>query len=343
MVALLRVLGLAAVVAALPAEDADARKCGGRFSQTRPPRNALVVDASGKKANSFATFNQAVTALKNTTDEQTIFVYPGTYSEQVRIPNHAGPIVLQGYTCDSRSYEGNQATLTGSLSRTTPNLTSNDQTATLRIWSERVKLYNLNVANTFGQADKNGQALAVSAQKTDLGFYGCKFEGYQDTIYANEGRQVYAKSYISGAVDFVFGLRASAWFEGCDVETVGKGYMTANGRDADNNTSFYVFNNAKVNGTSGPASTYLGRPWRPFSRVVWQNSVLGDVVRPEGWSIWDKTQSTKDVYYKEFNNTGPGAQGVRANFSSVLTEGVKIATVLGEGYEKEWFVDVSYL
>ncbi|TQN64329.1 Pectinesterase [Colletotrichum shisoi] len=343
MVAFLRVLALAALAVAAPAEDAGARKCAGRFARTRPSPKALVVDASGARADSFPTLNDAVLALKNGTEEQTIFVMPGTYTEQVRIPDHNGPLIIQGYACDARSYQGNTATLTNNLSRTLANLTSNDQTATLRLWGDNIKIYNLNVANTFGQADKNGKALAVSAQKTNLGFYGCSFTGYQDTIYANEGRQIYAKSFINGAVDFVFGLRAAAWFEACDIQTIGKGYITANGRDAANNPSFYVFNRANVTGTSGPASVTLGRPWKPFSRVVFQNSVLGDVVKPVGWSVWDNTQSTADVFYKEYKNTGPGAVGVRANFSSALDAPVKPVTVLGDGFKKEWWVDASYL
>lgn len=317
--------------------------CKGKHVRIQPPANALVVDASGQSANSFTTVNAAVAALANTTAEQYLFLMPGTYSEQVYVPKLAGPLTIQGYTCDSRSYAENQATITGNLSRTTPGLTSNDQTATLRLWASNVKLYNLNIANTFGQANTNGQALALSAQNTNQGFYGCRFEGYQDTIYANEGRQVYAESFINGAVDFIFGLRARAWFEQCDIETIGPGFITANGRDAENNTSFYVFNQCHVNGTSGVASTVLGRPWRQFSRVVFQRSYLGDVVKSDGWERWDAVQSLANLYYGEYKNKGPGAVGPRANFSTELTAPIKLETLLGKQYKKEWWVDSTYL
>ncbi|EFQ35626.1 pectinesterase [Colletotrichum graminicola] len=344
MVALLHVVVLAALAvlaAAVPAKDTP--KCCGRFARARPPAKSLVVDASGKHPNSFTHLNDAILALKNTTKEQTIFIMPGIYVEQALIPNHIGHLTIQGHTCDARSYEGNKATLTNRLSRTMPNITTNDATATLRLWGENIKIYNLNIANTFGRAKKNGQALAVSAQNTNLGFYGCKFTGYQDTIYANEGRQIYAKSFINGAVDFVFGTRASAWFESCDIQTIGKGYITANGRDTADNPSFYVFNKANVTGTSGPASVTLGRPWRPFSRVVFQNSALSDVVKPVGWVAWNDSSRTDNVYYKEYENTGPGSDGLRANFSSELCAPIKPVTILGKGFEKEWWVDMSYL
>ncbi|KAF4547800.1 Pectinesterase-like protein 2 [Elsinoe fawcettii] len=315
-----------------------------RNARTSPPLGALIVDSSGTREDSLLTIGAAVSRLANTTSAQSIFVYPGTYDEQVYIPPLSGPLTVQGYTYDARSYEDNQVTITGNLSRTTPGLANNDATSTVRLWSKNVKFYNLNIANTFGSAPTNGQALALSAQATNQGFYGCNFTGYQDTIYANEGRQIYAKSFISGATDFIFGLRASAWFERVDIDTIGPGFITANGREAANNTSFYVFNKAKINGSSGPNSTVLGRPWRQYSRVVFQRSHISDVVKPEGWSPWDAVQSLANVFYKEYKNYGPGAAtGARANFSSQLTVPIKIGDILGQGFEKEVWVDRTYL
>jgi pectinesterase len=311
--------------------------------RTTPGRGALVVDISGKLQSSYRNISAAVSALSNTTSTQTIYIAPGTYAEQVYIPPLAGPLTVQGYTKDARSYKDNEVTIVGNMSRQTPGLANNDATATVRLWTSNVKLYNLNIANTFGQAATGGQALALSAQKTNQGFYGCKFTGYQDTIYANEGRQLYAKSFANGGVDFIFGLRASAWFDKVDIETIGTGYITANGRDAANNTSIYVFNQADVRGTSGANSTYLGRPWRQWSRVVFQRSYLGNVVRPEGWSRWDALQPVNNVVYEEYKNYGPGAAGPRANFSSQLSKPIKIEDIFGRNFEKEVWVDKAYL
>lgn len=53
---------------------------------------------------------------------------------------------------------------------------------------------------TFGDSLGSGsQALALSAQADKQGYYGVKLQGYQDTLLANEGYQIYAKSYIDGA------------------------------------------------------------------------------------------------------------------------------------------------
>ncbi|KAJ4994292.1 pectin methylesterase [Stagonosporopsis vannaccii] len=329
-------VSLVAVIASLVAADS-------KNERITPPRGALVVDASGNLQNSYRNVSAAVSALTNTTSAQTIYIAPGVYVEQVYIGPLNGPLTVQGYTKDARSYKDNKVTITGNLSRQTPGLANNDATATVRLWTSNVKLYNLNVANTFGAATSSGQALALSAQKTNQGFYGCKFTGWQDTIYANEGRQIYAKTFINGAVDFIFGLRALAWFDKVDIETIGSGWITANGREAANNTSIYVFNQADVRGTSGAGSTYLGRPWRQWSRVVFQRSYLGDVVRPEGWSRWDAVQPLDNVVYQEYKNNGPGAAGLRANFSSQLSKPIKIEDVFGRNFEKEVWVDTNYL
>ncbi|KAG7383028.1 hypothetical protein PHYPSEUDO_004076 [Phytophthora pseudosyringae] len=321
--------------------------CSGRNARIEPPAGAIVVDATGDYDGSYLTMSEGVKSLDiTTTDVQTIFVMPGIYEEQVLIPVLPGALVLQGSTCDARSYEDNEATVTYAMAqKDLPREVTkgrNDLTSTMRFKTSNVTVYNLNVANTAGNV---GQAVAATVDGTDAGFYGCNFTGYQDTLYANKGRQLYAQSYISGAVDFIFGSRATAWFESCDIETVGKGCITANGRAAEDNPSYYVFNDARVYGANPAGSSYLGRPWRPFARVVWQNSELSDVINPLGWSAWDPASPvTNDVHFREFNNTGAGAAtDERVEFSLELKRAVDITTILGEDYASEWWVDTAYL
>ncbi|RLN37150.1 hypothetical protein BBI17_009565 [Phytophthora kernoviae] len=290
--------------------------CSGPNARTQPPAGAIVVDATGVYNGSFLNVSAGVANLDpNMTAEQNIFVFPGVYHEQVFVTSLAGPLVLQGYTCDSMS--------------------------TVRFKSDNVKVYNLNVANTAGNV---GQALAVNVAGTDYGFYGCNLTGYQDTVFANKGRELYARSYISGAIDFVFGTYSTSWFESCDIEVLGKGCITANGRTNETNPSSFVFNRARVFGNVKNGSSYLGRPWRPYARVVWQNSEFSDVINPKGWSIWNNISSTDNVYFKEFNNTGPGAAiDKRVAFSGQLNAAVDITDILGENYASEWWVDTKYL
>ncbi|GMF56874.1 unnamed protein product [Phytophthora fragariaefolia] len=343
----LLLIALAAVAAGAKAQVSEA--CSGPNARTVPPPGAIVVDITGAYNNSYQTMAEGMAYLPNTTEEHTIFLFPGVYQEQVVVPRLAGPLVLQGYTCDALSYAQNMVTITHTMSQRdlAPEIKKNrnDLVSTLRLKSRSgVKVYNINVANPTGKIEQLGQAVAVYVDASDYGFYGVNFTGYQDTLCAHRGRELYARSYISGAVDFVFGMQAKAWFESCDIETIGKGWITANGNRNSSNLSEYVFNRARVFGKSGNGSTYLGRPWYPYASVVWQNSELGDVVNPAGWSTWDSTTSPANVTFKEFNNTGPGAAtDQRVAFSGQLNASVAITELFGDEFESEWWVDTKFL
>ncbi|KAI3768851.1 hypothetical protein L2E82_19687 [Cichorium intybus] len=53
--------------------------------------------------------------------------------------------------------------------------------------------------------------------------------------------------------------------------------------------------------------SYLGRPWKEYSRTVILRSYIGDVIDPAGWLEWDGNQSLSTLYYGEYRNTGPGS------------------------------------
>lgn len=229
-------------------------------------------------------------------------------------------------------------------------MASNDLTATMRLWTSNLKIYNLNIINSFGHTPSKGQALAVSAQAGNQGYYGVALIGYQDTLLANTGAQLYARSTIVGAIDFIFGLRAQAWFDQIDIKTIAAGYITASGRNDTDNPSWFVFSNGTVNGVNSTVQAqagidYLGRPWGEYARVVFQYTYLSQVINAAGWSVWNAPpqERTCCVTFAEYENTGPGTEGTRADFSQQLSAPVERETVLGDGYQDAWYVDMDYL
>jgi len=136
-------------------------------------------------------------------------------------------LTVQGYTPDGSSYAGNAATITYNLAL--ENTTSDDLTATVRQWNPNTKFYNLNIANTFGHVPTNGQNLALSAHTGNQGYYGMQLWGYQDTLLANTGNQLYSKTLIVGAVDFIFGQTATAWLDQVDIRTIATLQLTPPG------------------------------------------------------------------------------------------------------------------
>ncbi|KAE8966605.1 hypothetical protein PR003_g13204 [Phytophthora rubi] len=324
-------------------------KCSGPNARVRPPTGAIVVDATGKHPRSYKTVSEGMANIPNTTAEHTLFVYPGVYQEQVVVPRFNGPVVLQGYTCNTQSYAHNQVTITHKMAQADLPANStgslNQLVSTMLFKSKNgTRVYNLNVANPEPKIKNLGQAIAVYVDGPKHGFYGCNMTGYQDTLCANKGPQLYAKSYINGAVDFIFGLLSKSWFESCDIESIGNGSITANGNGNSSNLSEFVINKARVFGHFNKSSAYLGRPWYPYARVVFQNSELGDVVSPKGWDRWNKGNNTANVYFKEFNNRGPGAGvGQRVPFSGKLDAAVPITDILGDDYKSQWYVDTKFL
>ena len=189
-------------------------------SRTSAPSGCVTVSTSG---GDFSNIQEAVDSFDTgSSEDQCIFLSAGTYNEQVLVSNRAAQFTIYGETDDTSSYGGNKATITGSKSQADG--LSNDETATLRVKAPNFKLYNVNVANTYGEGS---QAVALSAA-ADSGYYGSAFTGFQDTVLANSGNQLYAKSMILGATDFIFGKEAPAWFEACDIRVVEKslGYIT---------------------------------------------------------------------------------------------------------------------
>ncbi|KAF8707954.1 Pectinesterase, partial [Rhizoctonia solani] len=288
-------------------------------------RNKLVMILSGPDGE---TQTVAVTLFSNV-----YFVYAGSYKEQVVI-NRAN-VKIYGQTSNALTYANNQATITNNVPASSAG--SNDASGTVRVLATGVSIYNLNIANTYGKPVDQSQAIALSVQAGQFGCYGCKLTGYQDTLLANKGTQFYGKSYIEGAVDFIFGMEASIWITGSTINTIGNGYITASGRQT-GDSNYYVIDKSSITGTG---TQYLGRPWRNYARVVVQGTSIGSHVVAAGWSQWSSSSPNTDhILFGEYNNSGGGAWRTgRASFASNLSAGVSISTALGS---TSW-IDSAYL
>ncbi|KAG8910772.1 hypothetical protein FRC01_006141, partial [Tulasnella sp. 417] len=255
------------------------------------PAGAITVGKNGE--GTYTTISQALADKTS----NVIYVYPGNYTEQVVIsrPN----ITIYGQTSDPLSYYSNMVTISGNLYAGIAG--SNDLSGTVRVSGTNVQLYNLNIENTFGKPIDQAQAIALSVQAGPFACYACQLRGYQDTLLSNKGIQFYGKSLIQGSVDFIFGQYASVWITGGTINTVGSGYVTASGR-LSNDSTWYVIDKTTVTGTG---QSYLGRPWRNFARVVFQNSYLGSNILSAGWKNWSDTDPRIDnILFGEYNNVG---------------------------------------
>ncbi|KAF5363369.1 hypothetical protein D9756_001057 [Leucocoprinus leucothites] len=314
-------------------------------SRTSPPAGAKVVRAGTTASGEFATLSAAVNSLPNDSSSQSIFIYPGTYNGQVSI-TRSGPLTIYGYTTDTTTYRNNQVTIQAGIDAGQAG--SDDASGTLRIHKDNFKMYNVNVKNTFGVGS---QAIALSQYGNRVGIYACGLYGYQDTLLAEQGAQVYLRGYIEGATDFIFGQRGQAYFGGNTIGVKGAGWVTASGRSSDDTTS-YVFNANTIVTASGAFSNatsrqYFGRPWSNFAKVIFKNTVVTAPFNTALWSQWStSTPNTDHVFFADYNTTGSGVSGAaRPGFATVLSASqaaaYTISSAVGSDYAS--WVDTSYL
>jgi hypothetical protein len=78
-----------------------------------PPAGAVLVSVNGAIENSFSNLTSALASLPADTTSQVIFIYPGSYTEQVAV-NGPGPVTVVGYQTGSvgQIYTDNQVTIT---------------------------------------------------------------------------------------------------------------------------------------------------------------------------------------------------------------------------------------
>ncbi|CAE6429080.1 unnamed protein product [Rhizoctonia solani] len=259
-----------------------------------PPAGSITVGPGGH----YSTLSDALT----NTSSDVYFIYETSINERVVItrPN----ITIYGQTSDDESsYSKNLATIHNNIPASTAGSGEASATVSIHASATDVKFYNLNIANTYGYVCHCGsQAIALSINGTRFGAYGLNLTGYQDTLLTMNGIHFFSKGYINGAVDFASWYLGHAEYDRDRRERVDYRFP-ASGRLFDD-PFYYVIDQSNVIGTG---IQYLGRPWRNYARVIFQNSVLGSQmqVQPAGWSEWSSTNPMTDhIFYGEFNNTG---------------------------------------
>src|SRR5215218_5967412 len=223
----------------------------------------------------------------------TIIVRPGVYKEQVRIPADKPYISLIGENAGTTK-------LTFNLSNKAAGSTS--ASYSVYIGGHDFRAENITFENSFGTGS---QAVAVLVEADRAVFRNCRFLGWQDTLYAKNGRQYYENCYIEGHVDYIFG-QAAAMFEKCQIHSKGDGYIAAPMRFAADESSGFVFLNSSITSENTTQGIYLGRPWRDYGRTVFINTKMDAAIRPEGWHHWEpKREAT--AYFAEYGSTGKGS------------------------------------
>ncbi|KAI3746621.1 hypothetical protein L6452_09059 [Arctium lappa] len=202
------------------------------------------------------------------------------------------------------------------------------------------------------------QAVALRSRSDFSIFYQCNFAPYQDTLYIHHLRQFYRECDVYGTIDFVFGNAAVVFqrsnFYVSQPNPEQKNIFIALGKDDPNQNTGISILECKI--TTGSVlianksmfKSYLGRPWKLYSRNMIIRSYIIYLIDPAGYLEWDGDFALDTLDYGEYMNRGP-----RSNTSGGVTwSGYRVITNLTEAslftavnfiQGREWPDDVGIL
>ena len=159
----------------------------------------------------YSNITAAISALPNDSKAKTIMIAAGTYTEQLSITRN-GKVTLIGATNFTNDYTGNKVIVqisNGQLTSAGKDESTPVINAKKTNDNSGLAVYNINFVNTYPQT-ANTAALAGDFYGANIAAYGCSFVGFQDTLLANKGTQVFSNSYIEGSIDFVSWLAGNS-------------------------------------------------------------------------------------------------------------------------------------
>ncbi|PWA45427.1 pectinesterase, catalytic [Artemisia annua] len=266
----------------------------------------LIVAQDG--SGNYTTINEAVNAAPNaSTTRFVIYIKAGAYYEYVEVINKKRNLMFVGDGIGKTLIKGNRNVVDG---------WTTFRSATVIVVGANFMAKGITIENYAGPSKH--QAVALRSGSDFSVFYQCSFVAYQDTLYAHSLRQFYRECDIYGTVDFVFGNAAVVFqksnFYARKPDPTQKNIFTAQGRDDPNQNTGMSIIECKIAAGSEliPNQTmfksYLGRPWKEFSKTVIIRSYIGDLIEPAGWLEWNASNfALSTLYYGEYLNRGPGS------------------------------------
>lgn len=186
----------------------------------------------------------------------------------------------------------------------------NYHTCISAVTGERFIARDLTFRNTDGP--QNYQAVAFRSGSELSVFYR-----YQDTLYVHSQTQFYGECFIYDTVDIIFG-NAAVVLQNCMIYVrrpmaQQKNTITAQGRTRPHQNTGISIHNSRVmaapdlKSVQGLFKTFLGRPWREYSRTVYLMCFFDSLIDPAGWLEWNEDFALRTLYYGEYRNVGPGS------------------------------------
>ncbi|XP_062209276.1 pectinesterase-like [Phragmites australis] len=273
------------------------------------PAVSITADAVVAKDGSgnYTTVSAAVAAAPaNSAKRYVIYIKAGAYMENVEVGKKHKNLMFIGDGMGKTVIKASRNVVDGSTTF---------RSATVAVVGNNFLGRDLTIENSAGPSKHQAVALRVGADLS--AFYRCSFVGYQDTLYVHSLRQFFRDCDVYGTIDFIFG-NAAVVLQGCNLYARKplpnqSNIFTAQGREDPNQNTGISIQKCKVAaasdlvGAESTTKTYLGRPWKQYSRTVFMQSELDSLIDPAGWLEWNGNFALDTLYYGEYMNMGPGA------------------------------------
>ncbi|KAJ9543061.1 hypothetical protein OSB04_022768 [Centaurea solstitialis] len=255
----------------------------------------LVVAKDG--SGDFTTIGEALSAAPNgSTTRFVIYIKSGAYYEYLEIDSRKTMVMLVGDGIGKTLIKGNRSVVDG---------WTTFRSATVVAVGNNFIAKGITFENFAGIAKRQAVALrsASSASKTR--------STSTPSASSSENATSTAPSTSSSATRPSCSRNRTSTL----VNRIGirKNVFTAQSRDDPNQNTGISILECKIAAGSEliPNQTmfksYLGRPWREYSRTVIMRSYIGDLIDPAGWLEWSGDFGLSTLYYGEYMNRGPGS------------------------------------
>ncbi|XP_010271093.1 PREDICTED: pectinesterase-like [Nelumbo nucifera] len=298
--------------------SADRKLLASQDNGRLTPNAVVAKDGSGQ----FKTIAAALAAYpKKNNGRYVIYVKAGVYEEYITVTKEQVNVFMYGDGPTKTIITGRKNNRQG-----VPTF----QTASFTAIGKGFIAKSIGFQNTAGP--EGHQAVALRVQSDMSAFFNCRMDGYQDTLYVQTHRQFYRNCVITGTIDFIFGDSSTVIQNSLIIVRKPmdnqQNTVTAHGRKDKGERTGLVIQNCRIVPEEKlfpqrfKIRSYLGRPWKEYSRTVIMESTIGDLIQPEGWMPWSGDFALDTLFYAEYGNRGPGAAtGKRVNW-----KGFKVIT-----------------
>nr|GMD05820.1 probable pectinesterase/pectinesterase inhibitor 58 [Ipomoea batatas] len=267
------------------------------------PNLVVAKDGSGK----YMTINEALEDIpRNKNKTFVLYIKEGVYEEHVAFFRKMTHLMIMGDGPTKTKITGSKNYIDG---------VSTFHTATVAAMGDFFMARDIGFENSAGPEKHQAVALRVGADRSI--FYNCQMDGYQDTLYTHTYRQFYRDCIISGTIDFIFGngavvLQNCTFMVRKPMENQ-QCIVTAQGRIDPRQPTGLVLQNCSFEAdpeyypVRSKLKSYLGRPWKEYSRTIIMESFIDDLIQKDGWLPWNGDFALDTLFYTEYNNRGPSS------------------------------------